>query len=439
MIPGRHLATALFIGIATAIAISLPRSEFIPLITAFSASFLVYILIIRKPIDRSLIKYWVVVAILLRVITLFFFPQLSDDIYRFIWDGELLRQGINPFNQLPSTYLNPSDPNIVVEYALFEKLNSPDYFTVYPPFCQFLFWIGASLFSGKWVAQSLFLKATMLVAEIGSIALIYRILHHLKKPLRWVLVYALNPLVIIELCGNIHFEGWMIFFLLAGYYAFLIHKPILGGVAFAFGFVTKLIPAIVAPFLIKRLSFKVLTKTVLLGLLFVALAFLPFFNLGFSDHFSDSLNLYFQKFEYNASIYYLLRWVGFQIYGYNQIQFIGPFLALVFVMIILFILFKEKKPTWHTFPSVVVFTLTAYFLLGTTVHPWYITTIVAFASLTHWRYPVIWSFMIFLTYINYRMPEFKEDLVIVFVEYAVVCIFAFAELKRIRQSEIQHY
>jgi hypothetical protein len=88
-------------------------------------------------------------------------------------------------------------------------------------------------------------------------------------------------------------------------------------------------------------------------------------------------------------------------------------------------------------PAMIVFVLTAYFILGTTVHPWYITTIVAFASLTHWRYPVIWSFMIFLTYINYRMPEFREDLVIVFVEYAVVCIFAFVELKRIRQSEIQ--
>lgn len=437
MIPGRHLAAALLMGIATFIAVSLPRTEFVPLVTAFSASFLMYILIIQKPISRSLIKYWIIVAILLRVITVFYFPQLSDDIYRFIWDGQLLSQGINPFNQLPSTYISEGDPNIIIDQALFAKLNSPDYFTIYPPFCQFLFWIGASLFPGHWFGQSVLLKVMMLFAEIGSMGLIYRILKRLKKPLHWVLIYALNPLVIIELCGNIHFEGWMIFFLLAGYYAFLTQKQILGGIAFAFGFVTKLIPAIVSPFLIKRLSFKALAKTILPGLLFVVLAFLPFINLGFSGHFGDSLNLYFQKFEYNASIYYLLRWIGFQIYGYNQIQIFGPLLASIFVLLLLFWFLTEKNPTWETMPAMIVFVLTAYFILGTTVHPWYITTIVAFASLTHWRYPVIWSFMIFLTYINYRMPEFREDLVIVFVEYAVVCIFAFVELKRIRQSEIQ--
>ena len=72
------------------------------------------------------------------------------------------------------------------------------------------------------------------------------------------------------------------------------------------------------------------------------MVFSPLLNLSFVENFSDSLNLYFQKFEFNAGVYYVLRWIGFQYKGYNLIQVIGPLLALCTFLGIVALAFKEK-------------------------------------------------------------------------------------------------
>jgi hypothetical protein len=49
---------------------------------------------------------------------------------------------------------------------------------------------------------------------------------------------------------------------------------------------------------------------------------------------------------------------------------------------------------------------------------------------THWRFPLVWSFLIMLTYTNYLTEPYQENLWLVTVEYLAVAGFAFWESRR---------
>ncbi len=67
------------------------------------------------------------------------------------------------------------------------------------------------------------------------------------------------------------------------------------------------------------------------------------FDVATVQHLLNSIDLFIRHFEFNASIYYLARWVGTMVAGYNIIAIAGPFLILLSAGIILLISFKEKK------------------------------------------------------------------------------------------------
>ena len=75
-----------------------------------------------------------------------------------------------------------------------------------------------------------------------------------------------------------------------------------------------------------------LTRFYGVALIVFALSFLPFLNSALLEHFSATLALWFQKFEFNASLYYVVRWVGFQVKGYNIIATAGKILPLIAVV-----------------------------------------------------------------------------------------------------------
>ena len=72
------------------------------------------------------------------------------------------------------------------------------------------------------------------------------------------------------------------------------------------------------PFLIHQLGWrKSVQYFFLVGSLTLVL-FYPLLGSFFIENFGNSLNLYFQKFEFNASLYYVLRWFGFSIKKFSN-------------------------------------------------------------------------------------------------------------------------
>ena len=89
------------------------------------------------------------------MILLFAFPNLSDDIYRFVWDGNLIGLNINPYGSMPSELVGQNNPGLSMD--LYAQMNSPDYYTIYPPVTQLIFYI-STWFSGNIFYSSLTIK-----------------------------------------------------------------------------------------------------------------------------------------------------------------------------------------------------------------------------------------------------------------------------------------
>ena len=397
------------------------RSQTIPLLSIFAVMVgaMVYILKTTSEKEADLPYYW---SMLLRLLLLFSIPALSDDVYRFIWDGRLITQFVDPYKQLPTDYLSQGIEGITPE--LFLKLNSPEYFSVYPPFNQVFFFLAALISPGSEFWSIVILRLVIFVFELGNIRLIRKLLKHYKLPDRYGLFYALNPMVILELTGNLHFEGIMIYFLLLALWYFEQKKLHWSAVFFGLSVATKFLPLIFLPLLFRKIGFK---KTMLYGLIVggvVVISFLPLINTAHIWAIKDSLALYFQKFEFNGSIYYLARWYGFETEGHNIIAKSGQWMMIAtLVSITLYALLPSNK----SLPIKMVWVWSLYLLFATTVHPWYIIPLLALSVFTEKRFAFIWTLMIFLTYANYMSGEYFEWLEIVIAEYAVVRVFALYE------------
>ena len=385
-------------------------------------------LLLYKQLEGSP-RIGIFISISFRLLLLFSIPALSDDFYRFIWDGRLLAAGVNPFHEVPEFYMLQGSNIPGINLELFESLNFKIYHTMYAPVAQFTGWI-AVLIGGESVRMTvLVMRLFIIVAEIGSIFLIYRLLQYYKMNSSRVLLYALNPLVIFELTGNLHHEAYVIFFLLLTVYFFHKNNLWFTALAMSMAIASKLIPLIFLPLFLNRFSIKRLLLFYTLVMVFTIALFSPFLDNKLFYALIDSGWLYFQRFEFNGSIYYLVREVGFWVKGYNIIQTAGRWMAaLTFLSIGSYIWFERNKKV-NIFEAL-MWILTLYLVFATTLHPWYILPLISFCVFTTYRYAIIWSILIFLSYAGYSHDGYSEPIYLIVLEYLIVYAVMIYEISR---------
>ncbi len=424
---------------------STDRANFPQLIALLGILFGGYFYLITANLKETFVKQSILIAILFRFSLFFMLPNLSDDYFRFVWDGRLSAHGINPFAIMPSTFISSPEAGLTgLDHKLFSSMNSQEYYTVYPPVLQFIFIVSAKLFSSNVLGSVIVMRAFIIAAEIGSIFLLSSILKILKLPIKNILFYALNPLVIIELTGNLHFEAVMIFFLLLAVFLIMKEQLTLSAVAFSLAICSKLLPLMLLPLLLKRIGFKKSMRFYFICGITSILLFIPCLSgTHFVGNILSSVGLYFHSFEFNASIFYLVRWAGFEILGYNVIGKAGAILSFIALLGICSIAIFQKGLSAGqsgkdiiSFFSAMLFCLTIYFAFATTVHPWYISTLVVLCVFTRWRFPLAWSGLIMLTYFTYRSVPYSESLLLVAIEYLFLCSFMVYEWKRSRKQEL---
>jgi alpha-1,6-mannosyltransferase len=424
----------------------------------FSLFGLFYLLIKNK--NRSFTTL-VVIALLFRLIFLFAIPNLSQDFYRFIWDGRMLLNGFNPYLSLPETFVQQNLQPIAETTKLYNgmgELNGSHY-TNYPPLNQLCFLI-AALFAGKSIFGAvLVLRSIIILADIGILYFGKKLLKRLNLPVKNIFWYFLNPFIIIEMTGNLHFEPVMLFFLVWALYKLHQQKWIFAAILIACSVSVKLIPLLFLPLFFqwfvnkndlkqnekpqsqneqtsfKNLAFKIVKLSLfyLIVLTFTLLLFLPFYNSELIGNYSNSIGLWFRSFEFNASFYYIFREIGYNFRGYNEITFISkitPVLTLLFLLYLSF--FKQNKNIVQLMTGM-LFGLCFYYFTATTVHPWYLATPLILCVFTKYKFPIVWSLVIILTYEAYANNPWQENLWFVFIEYLIVFSFlifeVFQELK----------
>jgi hypothetical protein len=147
----------------------------------------------------------------------------------------------------------------------------------------------------------------------------------------------------------------------------------------------------------------------------------------------------FKDFEFNASVYYVIRWIGFQIVGWNLIEIIGKTLPVLILIFVLGIAFFRKNKTPQQLITAMLFAISFYSLLSTTVHPWYVATPLLLSVFTKYKFPIVWSFMVMLSYSAYGKDGFNENLWLVALEYIVVIGVALFEIFRQRLNSKEIY
>ncbi len=391
------------------------------LLGGFSLMFIASLVVMRDTTEgeEDLPYYW---GMLMRLMLLFSIPALSDDIYRFIWDGRLLFNLADPYKQLPSEYVDQGMEGI--NQALYLKLNSKEYFSVYPPFNQVFFFLSVLFSPNSEFWSAVILRVVILVFELGNIRLIKKLLRHYQLPQKYGLLYALNPMVILELTGNLHFEAIMVFFLLLALWYYEQNKLHWSAVFFGLSVATKFLPLIFLPLLFRKIGFKKTAVYSTIVLVILVVSFLPLINTAHIWAIRDSMELYFQKFEFNASFYYVTRWYGFKLAGHNIIAESGKWMMLAtFVSIMLYSFLGKKR----RLPEQMMWVWALYVLFATTVHPWYTIPLLVMSIFSMKQFPYIWTILVFFTYANYQLEGYFEWLEIVAVEYIIVILVALYE------------
>ena len=409
-----------------------PREDFIINIIAFGLAFWVYLMMLKKAKRGDInLKTGILMGLTARFILIFALPSFSDDFYRFFFDGQLLVKGYNPYQLSPKDWIlmHGKEESVYLK-SLFDSMNSPGYFSVYPPLHQLFFSIaalsGESLF---W--NSLVLRLIIIGFEGMNFYLLYRLAKQWDLEVYKVLIYVLNPLVIIELTGNLHFEGIVLTGILAT--LFLLEKGqtkfALASWVMAVGI--KLNPLILGVLLMRKFhQFKKLKLFFVLGsvFLFMALGFLLL--RGSYMNFWQSFRLYQSNFEFNASIYFLIRWVSGFFIDFNPIVYVGPFLNGLAFLLILGLSSFHRLDSARDLVNAMVWVYLIFLLLQTVVHPWYIIPAFGLSILTKNRIFLVWTGLVFLSYGAYHEGGVEEKWYLLVFQYAFIFLTIFADWKK---------
>ena len=397
------------------------RNQSSILIPVYASLFLgSYLIIHQNPSLRRILE----LGILFRLIFFESTPLLSQDFFRFIWDGMLLSNGINPYESTPDLLNQTSAIPTEFSQKLYEGMGSlsAKHYSNYPPINQIGFFLANTIGGNSILFNVICIRILLILADLGIFWIGIKLLDFLNLNKKRIAYYFLNPLIILELTGNLHWEGVMVFFFITGLYLIFSHNKIkLGAISMVVSVATKLIPLIILPVLWRYLRPK---KSMLFGLycfVLLGVIFIPFFITENSIvHYLKTLNLWFNRFEFNGSIYYIIREIGYEIKGYNIIRKLGkvtPFIVLAIVAAFSF--FRSNKTAVSVINGMLL-TLSCYFFISTTVHPWYVVTLVGLSVFTNFTYPLFWSCLIVLSYATYGNPDFKENFYLIGLQYGVV-------------------
>ena len=369
-------------------------------------------------------KFIFLIGLLVRLLLLTSYPNFSDDFSRFLWDGHLLNAGQNPYSQTPNDWSNSHSQEIThLQKTLYEDLNSPDYFSVYPPLNQAVFWFASWIGSDSILVGIIALRVVLILGEIAVFFLFLNLFQAFQIQIKKLWLYWINPFIVVEITGNLHFEGLVLLFLLLALNFQKSKKLMFSGFSWGLAIGIKLLPLLLVP------AWLVFTETrtrfVFWGGAIVALvlSFGPLLIESSWLNFGQSLQLYQGKFEFNASLYYLIREVGFWVQGYNIIVDLTKILSMFTLIFMLILAWKKRPETLFGLIDLFVMMYLTYLILQPVVHPWYLIPGFGLSLFTKNKAFLAWTFTVFLSYYAYSNEFFRENPYFLWIEYGVLFLF----------------
>ncbi|MEW6195875.1 MAG: hypothetical protein AB1521_12055 [Bacteroidota bacterium] len=338
-------------------------------------------------------------------------PIGSEDIYRYIWDGKLQANGINPYRYIPTD----SAMSHLHSALLPAKVNFPGLKTIYFPFSEWLFYISYKI-SGEAVWG---FKLILLLFEIFTILFILLLLRQLKKEKKYILLYLLCPLTIFQFSIDAHLDGLGITLLAAALYFHFSGKKFASLVLLGISLSIKPIGVLFLPILFieqKKIFDKI--SIIVLPFLIFGIQFIPYI---FTSNPFEALFIYTANWSFNGFIFKLI----YILIQNNQTTRLVCSLLLIIALITLYLSKKETLPKFY-------FATLLLFIFSPVVHTWYIGWIVLLASTTNYKSGIMLAALSSLTSVtiyNYILHGVWRDYwPVLIIEYLPVMFFMIIEL-----------
>lgn len=389
---------------------------------------------------------WLLVLLFLapRVIVFPMMPWLSDDVYRYLWDGMVFVNGNNPYTHAPNT---ESLAHLRGElYAIMDYKDIP---TLYPPLAQLAFGfvtaIG-SLFGTSWKNAYFVWKLLLLLSETVGIYYTVKLLHRLALPLSGVALYLCIPLPAIELVGQAHIDGLTIaplgLFLYTCSHFFTIHNgvwklreslaltiplPLYSGLLAGVLLLLKLTPLVVVlPLFRLRLLWRSIVLASLAGI--VLLFSTPFFLYPHAlSNVIATARFYTNTLQFNGVLLYSLSF-ALEAFHVKEWWKVAPSVLSVLRLAVVAVCgLLHRTTTPHRLYSAMLWTLLAVTLLSGKVHVWYFIPILLLNAITGYFWLPAFASATLLTYAIYATPEAREVYTVEYIVWVGAALLAGSE------------
>jgi hypothetical protein len=372
-----------------------------------TAIYLVFKYCTGRKHSKSLVPSIIVFALLFRAFLVPAEPAvLSGDMYRYIWDGRVQQNGINPYRHPPdAAELEPQRDDPI--YPHINRKSNP---TLYPAGAQLFFRL-FHMIVGDSVTG---FKGLMTLFDMLTLFVLLALLKVYRYD-RWrLLIYAWNPMVIFEIAYSGHLEGLSVFWMILACYMFATRRLLPGVAALAVSSAIKLYPALLLPAMLNRGQ---RIKGCLVFAITILLLYVPF--LGAGRKVLGFLPIYLQNpYEsFNLGLKTMLMQLLPQIdYALWSIVF---FLVLAAAGVYVF--FKDKNPNLSIRYAFILVGLLVV-LMPSSLHPWYVIIVVPFLCF----YPVLawllFSCLVTLSYLKYVSPTGIMPAWILMLEYGLLFV-----------------
>jgi alpha-1,6-mannosyltransferase len=334
----------------------------------FFFTFLLYAfavwLILRKEQPSTTRQIILIFAfgIAFRVVLVFSQPALSSDMYRYVWDGRVQANGINPY------LYPPSAPEVghLRDQAIWPLINRKDAVTVYPAGAELAY---AAIWR-IWPDNLHWFQTVMAAGDLLAGVFLLVLLRVLGYNPLTVLIYLWSPLVIIETAQSAHVDGLVLPLLVGAWLSRLKGRDGLIGLLLGLATAIKLYPILLLPILWRTRDaedrFRPALSTPLAFLAGFLIPYLPYFSAGVGviGFLPDYL-----KEQFNPGLAYILGFLAQKAGGDpHQVVLI---LLLVTLVVIYLTFFLRAPANGAAAVRNSIWPIGAFTLLTQNLFPWY--------------------------------------------------------------------
>jgi len=329
-----------------------------------------------RPSGRALLVC-AALALAWRVPLLLAPPEPAADLRRYLWDAHLVRAGLSPYSVVPA---DPAFAHLRTEQTW--PVNNPEVSSPYPPGAQ-LYFLAATV-AGE---SARAMKLAALVCDVLLALVVWRSLVATGANPGWMLAYAWNPLVSLEVArhGHVDVAGALLVALAA--FALVRGRPLASTVALALSIAVKPVSLVLLPLLWRRIS---RWHAAAGGAVLLAVS-VPFWNghrppLGSVPEVID-------HFRFNAPVFSAAASLA------------GPAAATGFAVLVgLAVAVRARRRLPPGSPEAWAWPMAMAILCAPLVYPWYLVWLAPFLVAPRTLPLAIWTVSILGTYVAWERP-----------------------------------